>query len=223
MARLQEENKSLQRQMSLLESPLWKTLHTVHCTQGGSRTYSAVPSLLYGSKNDDHIQGVHTAEDIQLFVTRQKQQVSFVVYKMYRCWAHKSWRPCRKSRTETKRKLSKGSSTPATTGEEMHTVSKSFSEAMGTVTELCEHGDNYYPAFKVNSVVSAPYLWYYDNRKELERAALRLSADEQEEFGLFRDYVLQNLGEEYEAVVSLLSKNRITARYFEYLYNQAIQ
>jgi hypothetical protein len=94
---------------------------------------------------------------------------------------------------------------------------------MGTVTELCEHGDNYYPAFKVNSVVSAPYLWYYDNRKELERAALRLSAVEQEEFGLFRDYVLQNLGEEYEAVDSMLSRNRITARYFEYLYNPAIQ
>jgi hypothetical protein len=120
---------------------------------------------------------------------------------------------------ETKRKVSKEPLTLSSTDEEIRIVSKSFSEALGLLTELCEHGDNYYPTFTIHGIVKAPYLWYYCNRDELGRAAVRLSLEGQEEFTLFKEYVLQNLGEEYEAVDSMLSENRITARYFKYLYN----
>jgi hypothetical protein len=215
-ARLQEENTALRLQISASQTPAWTTLYRVDCGRKNNlTTYSAAP-ILCGDKNDGHFQGQTPAEDVEPFIARQKERLPFLVLQNYRCCGHKSDNNSGEGLNRTNRNMHLGSSR---TVEEIYLLSKELCKALGEVTKLCPHGDNYYPSFEVGKLIKGPYFWYYHNRGELDRAALSLTVEGETEFRLFQKCISQNLGGEYDIVDSMLSRRKITTRFFNYLYN----
>jgi hypothetical protein len=214
VSRLQQDNKSLKLQISESQLPVWKTLHCVQCYNGSKSIYSDVPVTYEKKRDQSHLQGQDTAE-VELFIARQPGRVSFVVFQKYHCCDCKT-KSCEKDTITTKHR---GTSAQVSTGEEIQIVSQKFGEALEWITERCDRGDDYFPLFDVGSILKAPYFWYYHNRKELENIAFSLTQEQSAEFELFQEYLSQNIGKEYEEVDYLLSNNKITGRYFDYLFS----
>jgi hypothetical protein len=133
--------------------------------------------------------------------------LSFIVFKHYMCC-----NPDKKSQSGDE-------PTPAT--ESVYIISPDLYSALEKVSR--KSSQTYlYPNFKVESELSAPYLWFYHDRSFITSTIDRVKSKHRKHLHcLFNDYINVHMGEEYAEVDKQLSTKLISSNFLSYIFVSA--
>ncbi len=212
-----EASERRSRQMAaehgITEDMNYLTIHRIRCTEQNTTELSL--GFPWPVKNADgfiHLRGKEIIDHLELHLERNKW-VAFIVYKDYTCCKDHGM-DAQQLQAST---VAPDSAPDLLVGESVSIISWQFGEAMDELWSLAMSGEAH-PKFDSSKEFSAPYLWWYCHRDELQESASDLEAHHSPYILLFQDYIDQNLGEEYREVDQLLAEGKITARYMPYLY-----
>jgi hypothetical protein len=182
-------------------------LHRIECQKDKSRyLYQDMPYFMNQNGEDDHLRGRRVVSNMELYIERNRG-LSFIVFKHYIC--------C----TPHKKSQSGDEPTPAT--ESIYVISPDLYSALKAVSR--KSSQTYlYPDFKVESELSAPYLWFYHDRSFITSTVDRFKSKHRRHLNcLFNDYINVHMGDEYAEVDKQLSAKLISSNFLSYIFVSA--
>ncbi len=182
-------------------------LHRIECKKDKSRfLYQDIPYFLNQNGEDDHLRGRRVVSNMDLY-TERNRGLSFIVFKHYMCC-----NPDKKSQSGDE---------PTHATESVYIISPDLYSALEKVSR--KSSQTYlYPNFKVESELSAPYLWFYHDRTFITSTIDRVKSKHRKHLHcLFNDYINVHMGEEYAEVDKQLSTKLISSNFLSYIFVSA--
>lgn len=106
---------------------------------------------------------------------------------------------------------------PTCDAKSIYPVSKELKGALEMILEDKTEYSGILSRYWAKNELAAPYLFIYHSRQEIQKIKERLSKPAQDQLDLFLEYVMKDLGEEYNAVDTLLQRKEILPQYLQYL------
>lgn len=106
---------------------------------------------------------------------------------------------------------------PTCGAKSIYPVSKELKTALEMILDDKKEYSSMLSRYWAKNELSAPYLFIYHSRQEIQKIKERLSKPAQDQLDLFLGYVMKEFGEEYNAVDTLLQRKEILPQYLQYL------
>ncbi|KAL9117302.1 MAG: hypothetical protein Q9187_006162, partial [Circinaria calcarea] len=188
--KLENENETLQKLAVYPPSPRWQELH----------------------------RGRLRISDVELYCERHAD-ISFVVYKDYICDGHGGRVREKRAAHGRGNALVVGAEQEVyKSGESLTIVSRILCEALNKLVDGDVQRERRYPAFNIYSEIQGPYLFYYHDRAFFEQKVAQMKKHHVKELDLFKTYVNESLGKEYNEVDELFAQGLVSPKYVKYLF-----
>jgi hypothetical protein len=216
-----EKLQELERLQALTSSlhvpPRYQIIHTVRCHRSREENamYLNEPYLVEAGPHDAHLRGSGSIHNLELYLERNR--AVFVVCRDYECCS--SQPPPVVSTTIGDSPDLRPSA--FLTREHVIYISPELKSAFVGLSADALRGVPH-PDFARqvygSEEIDCPYMWWFHRRDEIEAARRLLMRDPQRHLAVFHEYLRTFLFEEWRAVQDLTSRNKITAKYIDYLF-----
>lgn len=157
--------------------------------------------------------------NFELFLEKNKD-LSFLVYEYFDS-DHEATRP-KSSREgwldiDVLSSSSSSSSPPQRTSQSVRPVSEDLCKAIEAILGCRAEYTQTLDVYRDSQELKAPYLFLYHSREDFDQFQKDLSPKAYAQLRLFFDFVMENYGQTYARVDSLLSRGKITTKYVNYL------
>ncbi|RYP33762.1 hypothetical protein DL767_004629 [Monosporascus sp. MG133] len=200
--------------------PRFQVIHQIHCAafKDESGLYEDPPWVVESGPYMAHLRGSHSIRNFDLYL-EQNKEITFIVYLQFECCG-KAPPTDDATNNRARRELSPDD---LLVGEYVSIISEELRSAFVELSESALSGI-IHPDFDADSgdQISSPYLWWFHRRAEIETAKSQLGPSFQRQLSVFQEYLESSLGDEWEAVESLLGRKRIIAEYLDYLFARAL-
>ncbi|KAH6954262.1 P-loop containing nucleoside triphosphate hydrolase protein [Fusarium avenaceum] len=211
--------KETEKMRALFEArqgpPRYQVIHSVRCEKSRTegKLYLDQPWVVETGPQNAHLRGSQPILNFELFLERNKEVVA-IIYKNYRCCGNSRAYP-KKARHDDDDQIEASS---LLISEEIAIISEDLKSAMVEFSDSVLRGFPH-PKFEEDEEMKYPYIWWFHRRKEINGALERYqSSDWFPMVNLVREYMLERMTEEWEAVDDLLSRRKICLQYMGYLF-----
>jgi hypothetical protein len=220
--KLQEVEHLRSLASSVKGPPRYQVLHEINCSQykGESLLYLQEPSVEeYGPLNA-HLRGRGVIHNLELFLERNKDVV-FLVRRQYICCSGTL------PRSEIFQPEGEQDRDPSAfvNSESVSYLAPKLKSALSNIAEIALDGIPH-PSFGDlrfgNEAIRYPYLWWFHRQEEIEIAISDLGDEFRRQLDVFRGYLQDCLQKEWQSVLELTSRNKIKAKYLDYLFVSTI-
>jgi hypothetical protein len=222
IAKLEHERKRVPKpHVEEEEASRVQVVYKVHCHQRNSATQFLDKPLEYGDELDHgfHLHGQKPfPRDLDLFIERQRDALSFMVYKELECCIP-NLTPDEHQEISIRDLNIQDTKMPAIK-ETIRVTSKSLQDAFAFLRKRFPGELEYFPEFKIGSQISSPFLFYYCKRSFM-MSMMSLDDLPQKHLSqvkMFCEHVEKSFGDEFAHVDTLMSEEKITAQYLPYLF-----
>ena len=178
-----------------------------------SGTFFDHPEWVRGENDVRHAKCSLPLDNFDLYLEKNKD-ISFIVYRNFDPNLDST---VAKSATNGGTKA-KGAYLPKPTGETIRPVGRDLIEAIKAILESREEYAQLLANYKTSHELPAPYLFIYHSRNNLDDILDKLSFSAQKQLSLLSNYVTEQYSHEYAAADYLLSQNKISPEYIQYLF-----
>ncbi|RYP76667.1 hypothetical protein DL771_001589 [Monosporascus sp. 5C6A] len=216
---LKEMKRLKTSEFALPNPPRFQVMHQTHCAafKGEGGLYEDPPWVVESGPNMAHLRGSHPIRNFDLYL-EQNKDITFIVYRQFECCGKAA--PINTKNNRARRELNPDD---LLVGEYISIISEELRSAFIELSESALSGI-IHPDFDADSddQISSPYLWWFHRRAEIQTAKSQLGPSFQRQLSVFQEYLQSSLGDEWEAVESLLVRKQITAEYLDYLFARAL-
>lgn len=209
------EIEHLRKQASTKSGPpRFQIVHEIECRESRSDhgVFLDPPTVVNYGPHDAHVRSSSRITNMELFLERNKE-VAFMVYRKYEC--------CGKVPPDEKLLYQNDS-------DDMNVKALLLQEYIEIISPhlrkiMVDLGENIrdipFPDLsEEGAVMYSPYTWWFHRTGQIETFTSNMPPDFQEHISVFAGYLQDSLGNEWEIVRQLLSRDRITAEFIHYLF-----
>ena len=213
------------RALTLSQSgpPRSEVIHLVSCHEAGGQepiSYLEEPHVVERGPRHAHLTGGRVIHNHGLFL--EQTSAVFLVRRHYECCKTNDPYPQKTGignimmDTDTKPKAA-----DFLVAEVVTHISPKLRSAFISIAETALQGCPH-PDFQTSRYgeeeLRLPYLWWFHRRDLIEAAADSLDRDSQEHLEVFKGYLRNSLGRDWDAADELISRGMITSQLIEYIF-----
>jgi hypothetical protein len=176
-------------------------------------TFTDPPVLTYDKRGKEWLHSICRLGSLKYFL-KSNPDISFVVFYDYNWYPEaRVNKPEPNCDTMDNEKFCQ----PTPCARSIYPVSKELKIALELILKDREEYSSMIRQYWNRNELSAPYLFIYHSRQEILRIKEELSKPAQDQLDLFLEYVMNEFGEEYNTVDTLLQRKEILPQYLHYL------